>query len=36
MTEDVALDYNYVEALNWMAYFHTKQTVEDKENGRLA
>lgn len=36
MSEGDALDYNYIESLNWMSYFHTKQMVEDKENGRLA
>jgi hypothetical protein len=36
MTEAAALDYNYIEALNWMSYFTTKQHLEDKENGRLA
>ena len=36
MTEEQVLDYLYVEALNWMAYFKTKKDQEEMANGRLA
>ena len=36
MTEAEALDYNYIESLNWMSYFVTKEQQEKLENGHLA
>lgn len=36
MTEETVLDYNYVDALNWMSFFKIRQDQENKANGQLA
>lgn len=37
MTEEVVLDYNYIEALNWMSFFFKKNEKDSFADGtRLA
>jgi hypothetical protein len=33
MTEEKVLDYNYIEALNWMSFFKLKRDADEMANG---